>query len=302
MIVDQRPLIAVDGGGTGCRVAVGTAAEGVQGRAKGGPANVSTNFDSAVANIKAAVQDAARDAGWDADLTDGACAHLGLAGADLDAVQRRTAQSLPYSMSRVSGDRQTMVAGVLGRQDGFVLAPGTGTIIARQQAGNVSTVSGWGFHLSDQASGAWLGRMMLSRVLDAEEGLADPSPLSRALARRLGGVQGIFDFSNSAGPRDYAAFAPDIFAAGEKGDANALEFLRSGADYLARGLSALGYAPGDVLCLAGGVGPHYAPYLPQEVLQNLQAPQGNALDGAFALARTLAAESQSRFGKGPDHS
>ena len=284
----HTPLIAVDGGGTGCRVAVGTAADGVLGNAKGGPANVSTNFDHAISNIVTAVHAAASDAGWSCDVLAQAVAHLGLAGADLDDMQRKTSTSLPFGPTRVSGDRQTTVAGVLGDQDGFVVALGTGTIIARQQAGIIKTVSGWGFQLSDKASGAWLGRALLSRVLDADEALEPHSPLTRAICDRMGGVQGVFAFSTNAVPRDYAEFAPELFAAGAQGDVTALDILQAGSRYMERGLTALGFVPGDVLSLSGGVGPHFAPYLQESFKTNMHDPRGNALAGAFMLARQLA--------------
>ena len=282
------PLVAVDGGGTGCRVAVGTAAAGVQATATGGPANVSNDFEAAIANIVAAAHEAASQAGWNSDRLGQATAHLGLAGADLAATQKKTQANLPFGRVRISGDRLTTVTGVLGTGDGSVVALGTGTIIARQVAGQLNTVSGWGFQLSDKASGAWLGRMMLTRVLDAAEGLEPESPFSKMLADRMGGVRGIFDYANSAGPQSYAKLAPEIFAAGEKGDAIARDLLQTGADYVARGLTVLGFAKGETLCLAGGVGPHYAPYLPDTLTGNLQAPKGNALDGAFALAHQFA--------------
>jgi glucosamine kinase len=285
----QALLIAVDGGGTGCRVAVGTAQAGVLAEARGGPANVSTDFEGAIANITAAVQEAIGTAGMGAADLGASTAHLGLAGADLPSIQNRTAASLPYGTCRVSGDRQTTVAGVLGDADGYVVALGTGTIIARQQAGVVRTVGGWGFQLSDQASGAWLGRSLLTRVLMVDEGMLPSSPLARAVSQKLGGLQGVFAFSNGAVPRDYAQFAPDIFAAGAEGDTLATEILREGAAFVENGLTALGFTPGDVLSLAGGVGPHFEPYLSADFTRTLRAPRGNALQGAFALARQLAA-------------
>lgn len=283
-------IIAVDGGGTGCRAAVGTGAGGVLAEAKGGPANVSTNFDQSVANIMQAVLEALGNADLgEVDLSH-SVAHLGLAGADLESIQTRTATMFPFGQTHVSGDRQTNVAGVLGDQDGYVVALGTGTIIARQQAGAVRTVGGWGFQLSDQASGAWLGRCLLTYTLNAEEGLEESSDLTRAVAADLDGVQGIFDWSNGARPADYAGYAPQLFAAGKAADKVAVKVLSDGAAYIARGLDTLGFANGDVLSLAGGVGPHYAPYLPDRYLANLAEPKGNALQGAFSLARAAASK------------
>ena len=53
-------------------------------------------------------------------------------------------------------------------------------------------------------------------------------------------------------------------------------------------LWALGFTAGDRLCLTGGVGPHYASYLPSEVLTGQQNCLGSALDGAFQLAKRAA--------------
>ncbi len=290
-MTDTPPLIiAVDGGGTGCRAAVGTLAVGALAEAQGGPANVSTNFEQSVANIMQAVLEALGNADLgEVDLSH-SVAHLGLAGADLESIQKKTAAMFPFGQTNVSGDRQTNVAGVLGDQDGYVVALGTGTIIARQQAGGVRTVGGWGFQLSDQAGGAWLGRALLTYTLNAEEGLEESSDLTRTVAGDLGGVQGIFDWSNRARPADYAGFAPQLFAAGKAGDGVAVKLLSDGSAYVTRGLDTLGFEEGDILSLAGGVGPHYAPYLPDRYLTNQTDPKGNALEGAFSLARAAASK------------
>lgn len=277
-------IIGVDGGGSGCRVAVGTVKDGILAQAKGKSANVSTDFKGAIAHIKATVHDATQSAGLPLDALDHAVAHLGLAGADLPSVRQHTANALPYGRICISGDRQTTVAGVLGPKDGFVVALGTGTIIARQRAGVIKTVSGWGFQLSDRASGAWLGRSLLSDVLDAEEGLIPSSPLSRSIAKDLGGVHGIFSFSTTATPGDYATFAPQVFAAAAQQDAIALALLHAGTAYIEKGLAALDWTDGSILSLAGGVGPHYAPYLDKRFTDNLGQTQGTALQGAFSLA------------------
>lgn len=285
----DRVLVAVDGGGTGCRVAVGTVENGVMAQANGGPANVSTNFEQSIANVTQTIEEALVKAGHADAKPVSITAHLGLAGADLKVMRDKTAAALPFGRICISGDRETSVAGILGGSDGFVVALGTGTIIARQQSGLVKTVGGWGFQLSDQASGAWLGRMLLVRTMMAGDGIVPHSPLSRDFLDRLTGVQGIFAFSTTAAPSDYAGFAPDIFEAGAKGDAIAVQILQEGATYVEQGLTALGFVSGNILSLAGGVGPHFEPYLGAGYVQNICAPKGNALQGAFQLACQLAA-------------
>ena len=57
-------LIAVDGGGTGCRVAVGTQSAGIMAEAKGGRSNVSTDFDVSITSITTAAHEALAKAGF----------------------------------------------------------------------------------------------------------------------------------------------------------------------------------------------------------------------------------------------
>ncbi len=286
---DSRLLIAVDGGGTGCRVGVGYADRGILAQARGGPANVATDFTGATNYIMATVGEALRSAGLPDKLPDTAVAHLGLAGVNSTEDMAKVEAALPFTHCTVTGDRATAVAGALGPEDGYLVALGTGTIVARQRAGDVKTVGGWGFALSDEASGAWLGRTLLSRIVLAEDGLAAHTPLSRDTLASFGGRDAIVEFSATARPHQYATHAPDIMAAATQGDAIAQEIVTMGAAYIERALAALEFQTGDVLCLSGGLGPHYASFLSAALTENLQPPQGTALEGAFALALKAAA-------------
>jgi glucosamine kinase len=286
--LDQTVLIALDGGGTGCRAAVGTVDAGIISEARGGPSNVSTNFEGSVTNITEAINQALQTAELSGTGLSKTVAHIGVAGANTESEMRAVEAALPYGRCRVTGDRATTVAGVLGADNGYVLALGTGTIIARQQSQEMTTVGGWGFQLSDQASGAWLGRTLLTRILLAEDGLIDHSPLSRDVCARYGDGNALVIFSNSAKPGDYAKFAPEIIDAADNGDTVARSILDEGRQYVESGLDALGFNPGDALCLSGGVGPRYAKYLTAPYLQNLREPKGNALHGAFSLAHRVA--------------
>lgn len=282
---DDIYLIAVDGGGTGCRAAVGTVTGGILAVARGGPGNVATNFDGSVRNIVAAVDGALADAGLPAELRDTAVAHLGLAGANSRAEMAKVEAALPFARCTVTGDRATATFGALGPQNGYLVALGTGTIVSRQLDGEISTVGGWGFNVSDEASGAWLGRALLTHALQAEDGIAAHSTLSRDILEKLGGRDAVVTFAAQARPGDFADLAPDVVEAAARGDDLARNLMRSGADYLTRALSALEFTPGDVLCLSGGLGPHYEAYLPNELTRNLHPRRGSALDGAFELAR-----------------
>ncbi|MFT6675150.1 MAG: glucosamine kinase [Sulfitobacter sp.] len=281
-------LIAVDGGGTGCRAAVGTPTQGILAEAAGGPGNVNTGSDRAIANIKGAIHEALEKAGISDAPKGSMIAHIGVAGANFQDEKAQVAAQFDFGKTQVTSDRDTAVVGALKDADGFVVALGTGTIVARQKAGLLKTVSGWGFQLSDQASGAWLGQKILINVLMANDGMIPQTDLIRDILRDMGGVTDIVKFSIKAQPGDFAQLARRVVAAATAGDALALGLMQDGAAFIQTALAALDFQDGDRLCLGGGVGPHYAPYLAPELTRNLTPPEGNALQGAFNLARRAA--------------
>lgn len=285
---DTSFLIAVDGGGTGCRIAVGTASGGILAEATGGRANVSTDFDEAIAHILEATATATKAAGLDVADYAHATAHLGLAGFTGPDIGARVSAALPFGRSVVTEDTTTTIVGAIGQEDGFVIALGTGTIVARQRDGAQTCVGGWCYQVSDQASGAWLGHGALEQTLLVVDGIQPRSDLSDRMLSKLDGAGGIVQFSLRARPGDFAKLAPDVVELASAGDPIGVSLMQAGATYLERALSALDYQRGDVLCLSGGLGPHYAPYLSDLMTQNLAAPQGRAVDGAFALARQTA--------------
>ena len=281
--------IGVDGGGTSCRVAIASPDGCVLGRAEGGVANVATSLDLALKNVRDALDAARREAGLDESELKSARIHLGLAGMN-DALTKTVAAAFPFRSVAVTDDRPIAMAGALGSADGFVAAIGTGSFVGRQTRGRLQFVGGWGFHVGDQASGAWLGRKLLTQVLEWHDGLRPPAGLlERTFSDFRGDPSRIDAFSFEAQPADYATFAPSIVSAARNGDDVATAMMRDGAAYIERGLSALGFETGAPLCMIGGLGPHYVPWLSPRFTGNLVDPKGTALDGALSLAARLEA-------------
>ncbi len=280
-------VVAVDGGGTRCRAAICAADGSVLARAEGGAANVSSAFDGAVDTLRI-VLEAARDAaGIDAEALAACPAWLGLAGAIDDALCAEVAARMPFARCRVSDDRPTAMAGALGGRDGCLIAAGTGSFLGRQAEGRHDFVGGWGLQLSDRASGAWLGRGLLTQVLDWHDGMRAETPLLARTMAGFGSPRAVVEFSLRAAPFDYAELAPAVVAAAEDGDATAQALLRAGADWIAAGLRRLGWQTAEAVCAVGGVGPHYAAYLPADISAALVPPEGSELDGAIRLALGL---------------
>lgn len=276
--------VGVDGGGSGCRVAIADASGKVLGQGAAGPANVTTDMAGAIANVQSALNVAMAASGLSKAVLAGARAHLGLAGVLTRAQGATVAAALPMLRAAVTDDRPTQLRGALGTADGALVALGTGTMIGVQQGAQARFVGGWGLVLSDEASGGWLGQQALMRTLHVLDGLATGAPLSARLAQQHGGASGIVAFARNATPADFAGLAPQVIAAAEDGDALADTILRDGAAYIARALEAAGYTRGKALCLSGGIGPAYGRYLDADLQAGLVLPKGSALDGALALA------------------
>lgn len=274
-------LIGVDGGGTSCRAGLRVGPDGPRHDVQLGPANVSTDFEAALTTINAALAELALLSDLPPSRIAGAHAHLGLAGVMNDTIAAQVAAALPFPAATVTDDRPTTIAGALGEADGAVAAIGTGSFIGRQVAGRIHGVGGWGFHIGDQASGAWLMRRCLVQVMLAVDGFTPHTDLSRAILRNHGGDPGqIVQFSLTSQPSDYARFARDVVAAGDAGDPLGVRLMQEGAAYIRAALTVTGWQTDEPLCLTGGLGPAYARWLNIDTIP----PKGTALDGALALA------------------
>ncbi len=279
-------FIGVDGGGTGCRAVIGTRSA-ILGTGRGGPANVSSDMASAIKNARIAIDQAMAGLG-DLDMTN-ACAHMGLAGVLTATQADAVATQMPIGQVVVTDDRPTMLTGALGDDDGIVAAIGTGSFLGSKRGDAYRFVGGWGLDLSDEASGAWLGRAALTETLHACDGMRNHTGLTRQFMDHFGNdPDALVVFAATARPADFGTLAPKVSIAAANGDPAALPLMQRGTAYIEAALRTLGFQSNDTLCLAGGLGPIYAPFLASEFTANLRPVNGSALDGALMLARRMA--------------
>lgn len=281
---ESRPsaLIGIDGGGTSCRFALLSDGRRIEHRA--GSANVSSDLASAITTLRHGLEELAAKADLDIHSLKSCTAYVGLAGVMSDDDSRAVAAALPFRRVSVADDRLSSVVGALGNADGAVAGIGTGSFLAAKIGGPVRFVGGWGPVFGDEASGAWLGRRLLSETLLAEDGIAGHSDLTRAVLDEFGGAAGIVAYGRTATPASFALRAPSVVESAERGDETAERLMVTGADYICRSLNALGWTPETPLCLIGGVGPHFRSYLPEAMSSAITPPVGNALDGTLILA------------------
>ena len=282
---DNNIIVGIVGGGTGCRVAIATRAGKIIGSGRAGPANPTFSPKKALENVQAAIEMARKDAALDSTDMSRASAFAGLAGVRDDKTAAYISAGLPFDKIQVVEDRVTSVMGALAGQNGSVAPIGTGSFLARRTDAGTQYLGGWGFFLGDDASGAWLGHQLLRQVILSVEGIEKHTDLTRDLLAQYGDdAANIFEFCKSATPADFGKFAPQVVDGAQNGDDVATGLMQSGAKYISKALTALGFQSGEPLCLTGGVGPHYAEYLPPQFNKALIKPKGTALDGALLLA------------------
>lgn len=281
-MVETR-FVGIDCGGTHCRIALVTP----EGRSSfvGRGANFTTSPQDCALAIADAAEALSDKAHIPLEEICAAPAYIGVAGI-LDAADATALrQALPFQNAIVEDDRRALVIGALGARDGFVASLGTGAFFARRAGPSVVSLGGWGLNLGDQASGAWLGRSLLSRVMQAHDGLISHSPLTSAILDEFGGPIAIVDFARDALPHEYARLAPGLCAAAKVGDPNGRAIMHEAVDWVQRSLRALGWRPGARVCLPGQLGADFIPFLPEDTAKSVTAPMGEALDGALTLAR-----------------
>jgi len=287
--VNRAPLVAalgVDGGGTRCRMALVLA--GQRHEVTLGSANMTADPDRSIATLLDGLQALAQTAALSVEQLSNIPGVFGLAGVlgreEADAVQA----ALPIRRLIVEDDRRIAVQGALGDRDGAVAALGTGSFFARKQGQSIRIVGGWGARLGDEASGYWIVRKALTATLDAHDGVRPATDLTRSLmARFQNRPREIVHLAQKGLPGEIAKLAPLVVAAADAGDPVGRGILENGCERILTVLGALGWQPGRPLCLIGGLADAYRDRLPASVAEGAIGPDGSALDGALALAKSL---------------
>src|SRR4029077_21255789 len=143
-------------------------------------------------------------------------------------------------------------------------------------SGRQYRVGGWGFPLSDEGSGAWLGFEALRRVLWADDKRTAWSELLTALFERFDGdPHAIVRFKSRARPKDYAAFAPLVVDHARRGDAIAAALMAEAAAHVEALLVRLAAVGAQRLWMVGGLAKSIAPFLPFAMRDRLTPPLGD---------------------------
>jgi glucosamine kinase len=285
-VEDGLLFLGVDGGGTHCRARLCDSSGLVLGVGVAGPANVRLDLDESFRSVLDATGQCLADAG----LTIGSrpiVACLALAGAS-EPSELEAARSYrhPFRQMIVTTDAHAACIGAHRGKDGGVVVVGTGTVGWGVLGGRHYRVGGWGFPVSDEGSGAWLGCEAVRRTLWAHDGRTPwTALLDDVFAKFQSDPHAIVRWMGTARPRDFARLAPLVLRRAEQSDPVGCELMRSAAghvDTLAARLDALGVPR---LALTGGLSSSLAPWLSPETRQRLVPAAADALAGALRLAQ-----------------
>jgi glucosamine kinase len=147
----------------------------------------------------------------------------------------------------VVADTVIALEAAFGAGPGVIVIAGTGSIAyGRDLAGHTARAGGWGFAISDEGSGYWIGRRAISAILRAyDQGDSTKQDQDRetsltALVLRAWKLRSIDELvapANATPPPEFARLFPIVLRAADEGDPIAREILDDAGSKLA-GLAA----------------------------------------------------------------
>ena len=261
-------LLGVDGGGTGTRVVLSDRGGVELARGAGGPSGLVHGRQNAWNSILAAIRQAFEHAGLKTPELSTMAIGCGLAGINNVQWAAEFVELNPgFAALTAETDAYTTLLGAHVGQPGVV----------------IREVGGWGFPVSDEASGAWLGLHAVNHLQRTLDGRALDNPFSTAVLAHCGGDKNaVFAWLANANQTRYAELAPVVIRFAAEVDVAREIMLAAGREVqeMAMALDASGQLP---IALCGGLAAAISHYLPSQLQQRVQKPQSDSASGALIL-------------------
>jgi len=213
--------LGIDGGGTKTRCSLGDETAVVATAACSGSNVVRVGAASAREALHAAVRDVCAAAKISPDQIKGLC--IGVAGAarpKVAATVRRILAELTPASIEVVGDMVIALEAGFGSGAGIIAIAGTGSIVyGRDADGHTVRAGGWGFAVSDEGSGHWIGRCAVSAILHAyDEGKECRLTAGLLHAWNLDTLEELVQTANSPPAAGFPRLFPVVLRAASEGD------------------------------------------------------------------------------------
>ncbi|QDZ09379.1 BadF/BadG/BcrA/BcrD ATPase family protein [Devosia ginsengisoli] len=305
-----RYYLGVDGGGTNCRVRLADENLKTLAEVRNGRSNLQIDDgEPAFKAISDGTRDVFKAAGIDYAETANTFACFGMAGGRMDTARAEfAARPWPFAGVKVYDDIDIAHAGALGGEEGGVIIVGTGSAALSIVDGQRHQAGGWGFHIGDQMSGAILGRELARYAVEAEDGLVEASPLTRAVTAQLGGdnqaimtwsfatemdlkllsrdgSEGCDDALIGRAPAEFGKLMPLFIDYLEKGDPVARKMLDIQLGYIDTYVNWFKAHNAQVMAIVGGFGQRLFPILVERYGTFVALPKFEPLHGAIILAK-----------------
>jgi glucosamine kinase len=280
-------LIGVDGGGTGTRVRVANAADGLTfAQGTGGPSGLGLGIGPAWSAVHAAIAQAFGAARMTPPAPERLAIGLGLAGVhNRQWAQAFVAADPGFAALVLETDAFTTLMGAHGGAPGKIVAIGTGSVGEALYAdGARREVGGWGFPAGDEAGGAWIGLRAIGHAQQALDGRRARDAFADAVIDACGGCrETIQAWLGTATQTQYASLAPLVLRYADNAVAHGI-LQAAGAEVaaIARALDQDAALP---LALCGSLGAALRAWLPPRLAAHAQAPLSDSADGALRLIR-----------------
>jgi glucosamine kinase len=286
-VMAERLFLGIDGGGTTSRARLTDAEGRVLGEGRAGSSNLILGMVVATEAVLLAARDAIAAAGLSDHRMGDISAGLGLAGANVPSLAETLLNvRFPFASVALASDAEIACLGAFGGEDGAILILGTGSQGLAMVDGKATSIGGWGFELSDEGSGAVLGRAAIRSAMLAIDDLGPATGLTEAIMARFGADPAAAAlWAKTATSRDFGAFAPLVVEHFSEGDPVAVELLTASTRSVTQMLKRLIQLGARRIALMGGMAGTYLPLLPEDMASHIVEPRGDALDGALALAR-----------------
>jgi glucosamine kinase len=305
-----RYYLGVDGGGTNCRVRLADENLKTLAEVKNGRSNLQIDDgEPAWKAISDGTRDVFKAAGLDYAETANTFACFGMAGGRMDSARAAfAARPWPFAGVKVYDDIDIAHAGALGGGEGGVIIVGTGSAAMSIVDGRRHQAGGWGFPIGDQMSGAILGRELVRYAVEAEDGLVEASPLTKAVIAQLGGdnqavmtwsfgtakdvrivgadgSDGHDDLLVGRAPAEFGRLMPLFFEHFDQGDPVAAKMMELELSYIETYVRWFKSHGAQVLAIVGGFGERLFPILQQRYGNFVALPKFEPLHGAVILAK-----------------
>jgi len=147
----------------------------------------------------------------------------------------KIAPEVPLTNIEVVGDTVIALEAAFGAGPGVMAIAGTGSIVyGRDANGHTARAGGWGFAISDEGSGHWIGRQAISAILSAhDQGLETALTAMVLQAWKLNTLEELVQQANSTPPPDFPRLFPLVLRAADERDSVGRDLLTDAGAKLA---------------------------------------------------------------------